>query len=479
VAEYPRSQRFIERNPRGAGSLRGYEPPDPRLAVKVTVIDVVVAASPTRDVSKAGLQLAVSVILLLEDEKRSFSGPMPACRCRLSIEQVKLFEKIQPRQLALDGLIAAGTLTLALVSRFQIEADIAAVFSRESDALQLLLIALMTVPLVLRRVYPTAVFFLILAAWAAERSLDYPETLAVFSVVIAFYTIGAELSRRSSLRIGGITALFILAGAGIGVVTLESVRGVGLITTMIITVTPLLLGREVHEQRRRVEELRERAERAERDREEKARRAVADERTRIARELHDVVAHQMTVMTLQAEGARRIADGADPRVTDALETISDAGHKALREMRRTVGLLRAPEDETETQPLPRLRDVEELVDTIRAAGVAVNLEIEGDVRPLAEGTELSAYRIVQESLTNSVRHGGPDVTAQVKIEYGEDHLEVLVLDDGRGASVDTGDGVGHGIIGMRERIAVLDGDFEAGPHTGGGYEVRASIPVES
>jgi signal transduction histidine kinase len=96
---------------------------------------------------------------------------------------------------------------------------------------------------------------------------------------------------------------------------------------------------------------------------------------------------------------------------------------------------------------------------------------------LAEGTELSAYRIVQESLTNSVRHGGPEVTAQVKIEYGEDHLEVLILDNGRGTSADTGDGVGHGIIGMRERIAVLDGEFSAGPHTGGGYEVRATIPV--
>jgi len=417
--------------------------------------------------------------LLPEDEQRSSSGPMPAGRSRLSIEQVKLFEKIQPRQLGLDALIAAATLTLALVSRSAIHPDIAAAFSREFDGLQLFLIILMTVPLVLRRVYPTPVFFVILAAWVVERALNYPETLAWTGLVIAFYTIGAELSRRSSLRIGGITALFILGGTGMGVATLETISGVSLVTTMIITVTPLLVGREIREQRRRVDDMRERVERAERDREEKAYRAVADERTRIARELHDVVAHQMTVMTLQADGARRIADGSDPRVVQALETISDAGHSALTEMRRMVGLLRTPEEASETEPLPRLAEVEQLVEKVKAAGVPVDLEVEGDVRRLTDGTELSAYRIVQESLTNSVRHGGPDVTATVAIEYKEDHLDLHILDDGRGASAESGDEVGHGIVGMRERITVLGGEFSAGPRTGGGYEVHAIIPIES
>jgi signal transduction histidine kinase len=392
---------------------------------------------------------------------------------------VKLFEKIQPRQLGLDALIAAATLTLALVSRLGMYPEFAAAFSREFDALQLFLIILMTVPLVLRRVYPTPVFFVILAAWVVERALNYPETLAWTGLVIAFYTIGAELPRRSSLRIGGITALFILGGTGLGVATLETISVASLVTTMIITVTPLLVGREIREQRRRVDDMRERVERAERDREEKAYRAVADERTRIARELHDVVAHQMTVMTLQAEGARRIADGSDPRVVKALETISDAGHSALTEMRRMVGLLRAPEEASQTEPLPRLAEVEQLVEKVRAAGVPVDLEVEGAVRRLTDGTELSAYRIVQESLTNSVRHGGPDVTATVAIEYKEDHLNLLILDDGRGASAENSDDVGHGIVGMRERITVLGGEFSAGPRTGGGYQVHAIIPIES
>jgi len=404
---------------------------------------------------------------------------MPACPRPLNIEHVKLFEKIHPRQAGLDALIAAGTLTLALVSRLVIPPDIVAAFSREFDGLQLFLIILMTVPLVLRRVYPAPVFFVILAAWVIERALNYPETLAWTGLVIAFYTIGAELSRRSSLRIGGLTALFILGGTGIGVATLETISGFSLVTTMIITVTPLLVGREIREQRHRVDDMRERVERAERDREEKAYRAVADERTRIARELHDVVAHQMTVMTLQADGARRIADGSDPRVVKALETISDTGHSALSEMRRMVGLLRAPEEASETEPLPRLAEVEQLVERVRAAGVSVGLEIEGDVRRLPDGTELSAYRIVQESLTNSVRHGGPDVTATVAIEYKEDHLNLLILDDGRGASAESGDEVGHGIVGMRERITVLGGEFSAGPRTGGGYQVHAIIPIES
>ncbi len=392
---------------------------------------------------------------------------------------MKLFANIQPRQLGLDALIAAATLTLALVSRLAIPPDTAAAFSREFDGLQLFLIILMTVPLMLRRVYPTPVFFVILAAWVVERGLNYPETLAWTGLIIAFYAIGAELPRRSSLRIGGITALFILGWTGIGVATLETISGVSLVTTMIITVTPLLVGREIREQRRRVDDMRERVERAERDREEKAYRAVADERTRIARELHDVVAHQMTVMTLQAEGARRIADGSDPRVVQALETISDAGHSALTEMRRMVGLLRAPEEASQTEPLPRLAEVEQLVEKVRAAGVPVDLEVEGDVRRLTDGTELSAYRIVQESLTNSVRHGGPDVTATVAIEYKEDHLNLLILDNGRGASAESSDEVGHGIVGMRERITVLGGEFSAGPRTGGGYQVHAIIPIES
>jgi len=206
---------------------------------------------------------------------------------------------------------------------------------------------------------------------------------------------------------------------------------------------------------------------------------VEEERARIARELHDVVAHQMTVMTIQADGARRIAVGADPRVRDALDTITATGHAALAEMRRVVGLLREADESPELAPLPHLSDLDQLVNHVRSAGVDVDLAVEGESRPLADGVELSAYRIVQESLTNAVRHGGPGVTASATVTFGDESLEVLVVDDGRGAAAVPSNGGGHGLVGMRERVAVLGGSLQAGPKPGGGYRVHAIIPYQS
>jgi signal transduction histidine kinase len=255
---------------------------------------------------------------------------------------------------------------------------------------------------------------------------------------------------------------------------------------------------EIHERRRRLEELEARAERAERDREERARRAVAEERARIARELHDVVAHQMTVITLQADGARRVARDGDPRVIGALDTITATGKSALTEMRRMVGLLRTPEvenghqdDSARLAPMPGLRDLDDLLEQVEAAGMPVDVEVRGDHRRLDDGAELSAYRVVQEALTNAMRHGGPGVTARVTVSYGDDGLALVVDDSGRGAVTWSGDGRaagssslepsnngGHGLVGLRERIAVHGGEFEAGPRPGGGFRIRATIPYE-
>jgi signal transduction histidine kinase len=298
-------------------------------------------------------------------------------------------------------------------------------------------------------------------------------------VLVAFYTIGTELPRRRSFYIGGLSALFVLFWTILGTLVLESVTAVSIATTTIATVTPFLIGREMRTRRERAEELRQKVADAEREREESARRAVEAERARIARELHDVVAHQMTVMTIQAEGARRIADGADPRVLEALDTIKATGHSALAEMRRVVGLLRETEGAAELAPLPRLEDLTSLVEQVRSAGVAVDLTIGGDARPLADGVELSAFRIIQESLTNAVQHGGPGVSAEVTVNYGDDSLDVRVDDDGRGAAAAPSNGGGNGLVGMRERVAVLGGSLEAGAKPGGGYRVHASIPYQS
>lgn len=391
---------------------------------------------------------------------------------------MRFFESDRWRRLAFDVLVAITVLVLGLLGQVEITGDETGLFRRDPDALHAVLVVLMGAPLALRRLYPLPVFGVVLAAWVVDRTLDYPETLASAGVVIVFYTIGAELSRRRSYLVGGGTSVFIVFWTVLGAVTLESVTGVSVVTTTISTVTPLLIGREMHERRRRTAELQARLDEAERERAESARRAVAEERARIARELHDVVAHQMTVMTIQAEGARRVANGADPRVVEALDTIRATGRSALTEMRRVVGLLRSDDGEAEIAPLPRLDDVDVLVDQVRAAGVPVELDVRGEVRPLADGAELSAFRVVQESLTNSVRHGGPDVAASVCLDYREDQLEVLVEDNGRGVVAPGGD-EGHGLIGMRERVAVLGGDFEAGPRPGGGFRVRACIPLES
>lgn len=394
---------------------------------------------------------------------------------------MKPFEKIESRQLAFDVLVALVVVTLGLVSRVDVDGSgLGDVFSRDADWFHTLLVLLMSAPLALRRVYPTTVFAIVLGAWVVDRAFDYPESLATLGVMIVFYTVGTELSRRRSFLIGGSSALFVLFWTTLGAIMLESVTVVGIATTTIATVTPFLVGREMRTRRERAEELRQKVADAEREREESARRAVEEERARIARELHDVVAHQMTVMTIQAEGARRIADGADPRVREALDTIKATGHSALAEMRRVVGLLRESDSEApELAPLPKLADLQSLVDKVRAAGVPVELSIRGETRPLAEGVELSAYRIVQESLTNVAQHGGPGVSASVSVTYDDDSLEVLAVDNGRGAAAETSDGGGHGLVGMRERVAVLGGSLEAGPKPGGGYRVHASIPYQS
>jgi|SRR5665811_1906599 len=252
-------------------------------------------------------------------------------------------ERFRLRPLVIDSLLAVGFFSLGLSSLGEVLNGAGEGFGRQPDALNLVLIGLMSLPLALRRVYPTVVFAVVVFAWAIDRGLDYPGTLAAIGVVLAFHSIGTELSPKRSLLIGGSAAALIVLYSIVGGIILESVSVSDVIFTLMATAIPLLLGREVHERRRRLDELQVRAERAEREREEEARRSVADERARIARELHDVVAHQMTVMTLQAEGARRIVDGSDFRVVSALDTIRDAGHSAFTDMRRMVGLLRTPD----------------------------------------------------------------------------------------------------------------------------------------
>jgi signal transduction histidine kinase len=225
---------------------------------------------------------------------------------------------------------------------------------------------------------------------------------------------------------------------------------------------------------READEARERAARAERDREERARSAVTEERARIARELHDVVGHSVSVMTVQASAVRRLLRPEQQREREALLIVEQTGREALAEMRRMVGVLRRPEEASALAPQPSLEHVDQRGEKARDAGLPVDLRIEGNPIQLPAGVDLTAYRLVQEGLTNALKHAHAK-RAQVLIRYADGDIEVTVSDDGQGEG--DGDGGGHGLLGMHERVSVYGGELEAGPRPEGGYRLRARLPV--
>jgi signal transduction histidine kinase len=226
---------------------------------------------------------------------------------------------------------------------------------------------------------------------------------------------------------------------------------------------------------READEAKERAARAEREREERAHLAVSDERARIARELHDVVGHSVSVMTVQASAVRRLLEPDQEKERAALLVVEQTGREALAEMRRMVGVLRRPEEAPALAPQPSLEHLDKLVDQAREAGLPVELRIEGTPAPLPAGVDLTAYRLVQEGLTNAIKHARAQ-HAEVRVRYSDGHVELMVMDDGPGGG--DGDKGGHGLVGMRERVSVYGGELEAGPRPEGGYLLRAKLPVK-
>ncbi|MFH8381046.1 sensor histidine kinase [Kitasatospora sp. NPDC018058] len=252
--------------------------------------------------------------------------------------------------------------------------------------------------------------------------------------------------------------------------------------------TPFILcwawGRLTRVRRAYLTELEDRAARLERERDAQAKVAVAAERARIARELHDVVAHNVSVMIVQADGAAYVLDNSPRQAKEALGTIASTGRQALVEMRRLLGVLRTSDTAEEYVPQPGVEKLPELLEQVRTAGLQVDYATSGHPRELPRGVELTVYRIVQEALTNVRKHGGPDVHARVAVDFGERELAVLVEDDGRGSTdenLTTGgaDGPGHGLIGMRERVGMVSGSLDVGPRPGGGFRIRAILPLKT
>jgi signal transduction histidine kinase len=296
------------------------------------------------------------------------------------------------------------------------------------------------------------------------------------AILVAAYSVAAYGGRWVSLA--G------LAAAELGAAAVQLTQGRFQAPTVVgnglVIGAAWLLGHFVGVRRAYTARLEERTAELERARAELARRAVVEERLRLARELHDVVAHAMSVIAVQSGVGAHVASTQPQEAAKALAAIEATSRAALTELRRLLGVLRQDsEPQGSLAPVPGLADLEGLLAEVARAGLAVRLRVEGTPSPLPAGVDLSAYRIIQEALTNVVKHAGP-ARAQVVVGYRDQEVTVEVTDDGRGVTAPTGDGragTGHGLIGMRERVAAFGGDLEAGPRPGGGFRVAARLPL--
>jgi signal transduction histidine kinase len=328
--------------------------------------------------------------------------------------------------------------------------------------------------LVLRRRAPVAVLATILAAGVAIVALgDDPSGL---SMLIALYTTAAYCELRVSLAALVLTAA---TAATLSAVTVDAPgrqtsATFGAIIAAALTIGAWALGAYAQTRRRYLRELQERAASAEREREQLARIAVHEERASIARELHDIVAHSVSVMLLGVRGARDVLRSAPDAAEETLARVERSGEQSLAELRRILALLREPEQTAQSHPQPSLAELNELVAGYREAGLPVRLEVIGEPTPLASGVELSVYRIVQEALTNTLKHTDPS-NVTVTLAFRDSRLELEVVDDGTPTL-----GVltpGQGLVGMRERVALLGGELETGQRQGGGFRVAAQLPL--
>jgi signal transduction histidine kinase len=330
-------------------------------------------------------------------------------------------------------------------------------------------------PLFARRRFPfgapaaTVVVGAIVSFVDANVSINWPAGFLAYLSAAFLFALGND--RREAL------AGLAISIATIAIITFneDGAIGDGIAIGLLFGVA-WVVGFTLNRNRAQAAEAEARAARAEREREERARAAVAEDRARIARELHDVVGHSVSVMTVQAGAVRRLLKPEQEREREALLVVEQTGREALAEMRRMVGVLRHPEEAPALAPQPGLEQLERLVAQAREAGLPVELRVEGERRPLPPGIDLAAYRAVQEGLTNTRKHAEAE-RVEVVVRYGDDRVNVTVADDGSGRA--TGHGRGHGLVGMRERIALYGGELDAGPRAEGGYELRVSLPLDA
>jgi signal transduction histidine kinase len=353
---------------------------------------------------------------------------------------------------------------------------------RGAKLLQTLGVLAVAVPLLWRRRAPLVVLAVVVVgfavAWPAERSTGGVTFTAVFGLLIAVFSVGAYAERARAVPVVAVAAAMVVAmlAADVRAGYLRPADAAG---SLVFFAVGFYAGELVRVRHLRAQALEEKAAALERAREERARAAVAEERARMARELHDILAHTLSTMVLQAGAARQVLRSDPATVEELLLSIERTGREALGEVRRLLGLLRANDDAGGLGPQPTLASIDGLIEETSKAGLPVDLRVEGEPVALSAGLDLSAYRIVQEALTNALKYAGP-ARAQVVIRYGDRELELAITDDGAGGRAEPADGqpAGHGLLGMQERVALYGGSMTAGPRAGGGYALHARLPLD-
>ncbi|MFD0142363.1 MULTISPECIES: sensor histidine kinase [unclassified Streptomyces] len=387
---------------------------------------------------------------------------------------------LRAHPLAFDGALAFAVLVCMITASFADphgSRNGPTFGDRTPDASSVLLMVLGAGALVLRRRDPLAVLAFTGAVTLVELITDNSPAPVTMSTVIALFTVAARTDRPTTWRVGLTTMAVLTCGAMLfGPTPWYAQENLGVFAW---TGMAAAAGDAVRSRRAFVDAIRERAERAERTRDEEARRRVAEERLRIARDLHDVVAHHIALVNVQAGVAAHVMDRRPDQAKEALAHVRNASRSALNELRATVGLLRQSGDpEAPTEPAPGLTVLDELLATFRHAGLPVELARASDDAALPAAVDLAAYRIIQEALTNVQKHAGPDAKAEVSVVRVGRTVEITVLDNGVPQQSATGDGTGgHGLIGMRERVGALGGTLTAAPRYGGGFRVQAILPV--
>nr|WP_260408023.1 histidine kinase [Planomonospora venezuelensis] len=347
-----------------------------------------------------------------------------------------------------------------------------AVYRNPSGAL--LLQTALVLPLVWRRRAPLTVFFAVAAAAFAQWLADV-ESLADVALLVALYTVASRSGpRRTLLAVSVLEAGVLLAAARWSAPAGGFLRSAVFLTAVAVAVA--VTGTNARIRRAHLASLEDRAIRLERERDQRARLAVAGERARIAREMHDIVTHNLSVMVALADGAVFAQNRSPDRAAYAMRQISGTGRQAITDMRRALGVLRADEPDELRRPMPGIAQLESLAEGMRAAGLPTLLTVEGEPAPVPVTAQLTVYRLVQEALTNTLKHAPSGTRAEVRVRCSPDAVTVDVTDDGDGARV-RAPSSGHGILGMRERAAAYGGTLEAGPLPARGWRVRAVLDL--